>query len=45
VTPRTVYRLINAGELPGYRIGRLVQIQTADIIEFIDSARITPGEL
>lgn len=45
VTPRTLYRLINAGDVPAYRIGRVIRLKTVDVEEFIEKARITPGTL
>lgn len=45
VTPRTLYRLINAGSLPGYRIGRVIRLKTVDVDEFVEQARIQPGSL
>jgi excisionase family DNA binding protein len=43
VTPRTVYSFINDGSLPGYRIGRKIQVLAADVDEFIEQARIEPS--
>lgn len=45
VTPRTLYRFIDQGELPGYRLGRVIRLKLNDIDAFIDSSRIKPGEL
>jgi excisionase family DNA binding protein len=45
VVPRTVYRLINDGQLPGYRIGRVVRVRSDDLERYLDSARIVPGSL
>lgn len=42
ITPRTLYRLINAGDVPAYRIGRLVRLQVADVEAYIEGARIRP---
>ena len=42
ITPRTLYRLINAGEIPAYRMGRVIRLQLADVETFIERARITP---
>jgi excisionase family DNA binding protein len=43
--PRTVYRLINDGQLPGYRIGRVVRVRSDDLERYLDAARIVPGSL
>jgi excisionase family DNA binding protein len=45
ITPRTVYRLIDTGQLPAYRIGRVIRLTGHDLDAFIDSARIQPGTL
>lgn len=45
ITPRTLYRLINAGALPGYRIGRVIRLKTTDVDAFVEQARIQPGSL
>ena len=45
VTLRTLYRLIDEGGLPAYKMGRLIRLQRAEVDAFIDGARIAPGEL
>lgn len=45
VTPRTVYALANAGELVGYKVGRVYRWRDDDINDFLDRHRIRPGEL
>ena len=45
ITPRTLYRLIDSGQLPAYRFGRVFRLQGREIDAFIDSARIQPGDL
>jgi excisionase family DNA binding protein len=45
VTSRTVYGLINRGELPGYRIGRVFRIRAEDVDAYVASRRIRPGSL
>ncbi|MEO1064826.1 MAG: excisionase family DNA-binding protein [Actinomycetota bacterium] len=42
---RTLYRLIDEGQLPGYRFGRVIRLQRADVDAFIAASRIEPGEL
>jgi excisionase family DNA binding protein len=41
VTPRTIYRLIRAGELPAVRIGRQWRFRRADLDEWLDRQRTT----
>ena len=45
ITPRTLYRLIDEGELPAYRFGRVIRLRAAEVEEFIQRARINPGDL
>ena len=41
VNARTVYRLINTGGLPAYRVGRQWRIRRADFQSWLDSHRVT----
>ena len=45
ITTRTLYRLIDEGQLPAYKLGRVIRLQQHQVDAFIDSARIAPGEL
>ena len=45
ITPRTLYRFIDHGDLAGYRFGRVIRIKAADVDAFIDASRIQPGTL
>ena len=45
VTPRTLYRFIDEGQLPAYRFGRVIRLKETEVEEFIDQCRITPGSL
>jgi len=45
ITPRTLYRFIDQGELPAYRFGRVIRVKAADVDTFIEGARIQPGSL
>lgn len=45
IAPSTLYRLIDSGELPAYRLGRVIRLQQAEVDAFIESARIQPGTL
>jgi excisionase family DNA binding protein len=45
VTLRTLYRLIDEGQLAAYKIGRVIRLKPADIEAFIDGARVQPGDL
>jgi excisionase family DNA binding protein len=45
ITTRTLYRLIDEGQLPAYKFGRVIRLQRREVDGFIDTARITPGDL
>ena len=45
LTPRTLYRLIDEGQLPAYRFGRVIRLKQTEIDEFVDRSRIEPGSL
>jgi excisionase family DNA binding protein len=45
VTPRTLYRFIDEGQLPAYRFGRVIRLKETEVEEFIERCRITPGTL
>ena len=45
ITPRTLYRFIDEGQLPGYRFGRVIRLKQDDVEAFIENSRITPGTL
>ena len=41
----TLYRLIDEGLLPAYRMGRVIRIKVTDLDAFIATAKIEPGTL
>lgn len=45
ITTRTLYRLIDSGQLPAYKFGRVIRLKQDEIEAFVQSARIVPGEL
>lgn len=45
ITPRTLYRLIDEGEVPAYKLGRVLRLRRAEIDAYLDQARVKPGEL
>ncbi len=42
---RTMYKLIDQGEVPAYKIGRVFRIRRTDLDAFLERARVQPGEL
>jgi excisionase family DNA binding protein len=45
LTPRTLYRLIDEGQLPAYRFGRVIRLKQTEVDEFVEQSRIRPGTL
>ena len=45
VTTRTLYRFVDQGELPAYRMGRVIRVKANDVETFIEASRIEPGTL
>jgi len=45
VTLRTLYRFIDEGDLPAYKLGRVIRLQSSDVEDFLERIRIKPGTL
>jgi excisionase family DNA binding protein len=45
ISQRTLYRILDAGQLPAYRFGRVVRLKQTDVDKFIEESRIQPGTL
>jgi len=45
ITVRTLYRLVNEGQIPAYRFGRVYRLKEDDVDSFIEASRIEPGTL
>jgi len=45
ITVRTLYRLIDGGQIAAYKFGRVIRMKQPDIDDYIERARIAPGEL
>jgi excisionase family DNA binding protein len=45
VTPRTLYRFIDQGDLTAYRLGRVIRLKLSDVDAFIEASKIEPGTL
>jgi len=45
LTVRTVYRLINDGQLAAHRIGRVIRIRRDDLDAYMQGSRVPPGGL
>ena len=45
VVPRTLYRMINEGQIPAYKMGRVIRVKESDLDEFLEGTRVQPGSL
>lgn len=45
ITTRTLYRMIDLGELPAYKLGRVIRLQACEVDEYMEACRIQPGDL
>ena len=45
VTTPTLYRFIDEGRLPAYRMGRVIRLKATDVVAFEAGCRIQPGSL
>lgn len=45
VAQRTLYRLIDEGQVVAFRLGRVIRLRREDLDAFVESCRIRPGEL
>lgn len=45
ITPRTLYRLVDRGEIPAYAMGRVYRLRRTDLDAYLASVRVVPGTL
>lgn len=45
ITTRTLYRFVDEGSLPAYKMGRVFRLKREDVDAFIERSRVTPGTL
>ena len=45
ITQRTLYRLIDEGQIPAYKMGRVLRVKESDLDVFLDQSRVQPGSL
>jgi len=45
ITLRTLYRIINEGQLPCYQFGRVYRVKAEDVQTFLQTAQVQPGSL
>ena len=42
---KTLYGLINSGQLPAYKIGRVIRLRRTEVMAYVERCRIKPGTL
>lgn len=45
ITLRTLYKLMDEGEIPAYKFGRVYRLKETEVEAFIQSSRIEPGSM
>lgn len=45
VVPRTLYRMIDEGLVPAFKLGRVIRLRVSDLEEFLEGTRVKPGSL
>lgn len=45
INPRTLYRLVDEGQIAAYKFGRVIRLKGADVESFITASQVTPGSL
>ena len=45
VVPRTLYRMIDEGAIPAYKMGRVIRVTESDLDAFLETTRVQPGSL
>ena len=45
ITQRTLYRLIDEGQVPAYKMGRVLRVRATDLEVFLENSRVAPGSL
>jgi excisionase family DNA binding protein len=45
ITSRTLYRLIDEGQIPAFKMGRVLRVKASDLEVFLEHSRIVPGSL
>ncbi|MHB8464314.1 MAG: helix-turn-helix domain-containing protein [Acidimicrobiales bacterium] len=45
ITQRTLYRLIDEGQVPAYKMGRVLRVKATDLDLFLERSRVSPGSL
>ena len=42
---RTLYTILDTGDLPSYKLGRVIRMKTVDVDAYLERCRVQPGSL
>ena len=42
---RTLYSILDTGDLPSYKLGRVIRMKTGDVDAYLERCRVQPGSL
>ena len=45
VSLRTLYKFIDEGAVPAYKLGRVIRLKVSEVDAFVEGSRIEPGTL
>lgn len=45
IVPRTLYRIIDKGGIPAYKLGRVIRLRRSDLEAFLAAHRLAPGSI
>lgn len=45
VIPRTLYAFIDKGDLPAYKLGRVIRLKAVDVDAYVEACRVQPGTI
>ena len=45
VTMRTAYSILDSGDIPAYKIRRVIRIKRADFEAYLERVKVRPGDL
>ncbi|MBE3560097.1 MAG: helix-turn-helix domain-containing protein [Ktedonobacteraceae bacterium] len=44
VTPKTIIRMIESGEIPGYRVNFVWRLRRSDVLDYLETHRYRPDQ-
>ena len=45
ISLRTLYTILDTGDLPSYKLGRVIRMKTVDVDAYLERCRVQPGSL